>query len=293
MRMGKRTVFISDTHIGNKNFEPRKYMFYDFLGRGIDEDVDDLYSLGDGFELLQSNWDAIKQDKRLVNRLNETGEKTRFHIIVGNHDIGLSGIEDFGTVFPHLMLHAPEKKRIILRERVGKETTPKRAVQTLTSGKLIHPYGKDVYISHGWVYDHYFSKDTRRFDDLIRVAGYVDGQKFLDLLDSARGILGVDPEMRGNRRELLLGARDVAEYKVCGKGVGKRKPHLDYVILGHTHWQTKKKLYDEVKEKRKPLKTFYVNTGCWLETDRYRGSDFTVLHEDGTIKNYKWEKMTA
>jgi UDP-2,3-diacylglucosamine pyrophosphatase LpxH len=299
MRLGKRTVFISDTHIGSPNFtREREYIFYDFLNRGIDEDVDAMYCVGDGFDLILSNWKDIKSNKRMNRRLNEAGEKTDFHVIVGNHDIGLDQIGDFGNVFPHLKLHGATEKSIVLREKVGKETDPKTAVETLSSGSLITPYGREIIVAHGYEFDHYFSKDPHRYDTVIRMAGNLKGvlgrnadTSLLSFWESIRDGLGKDPDLRGNRKELLLAARDAAMYRPEDGAVVRRKKRLHAVIFGHTHWQTKKRLHDEILRKKKRIRTWYVNTGCWVDRGNYKGSDFTVLYEDGLIKNYKWERL--
>jgi len=299
LRRGKRTVFFSDPHIGSPNFtQAREYIFYDFLNRGIDEDVDAMYCVGDGFELILNNWEEIKSNKRMVRRLNEAGEKTDFHVLVGNHDIGLDQIGDFGKVFPHLILHGATEKSILLREKVGKETTPKTAVETLSSGLHIMPYGKDIIVAHGYEFDHYFSGDPHRYDTVIKMAGNLKNalgkntdSALLEFWETLRSGLGADPDLRGNRRELLLAARDAAIYRPEDGDVVRRRKRLHAVIFGHTHWQTKKRLHDEILSKKKRIKTWYVNTGCWVESGNYKGSDFTVLYEDGLIKNYKWERL--
>jgi UDP-2,3-diacylglucosamine pyrophosphatase LpxH len=293
-------VFFSDTHIGSPNFtREREYMLYDFLRNGLDEDVDALYLVGDGFELILNNWDYIKSNKRMVNRLNEAGEMTDFHVLVGNHDIGLH-VEDFGRVFPHLDLHDATEKEIVLRERVGKETTPKIAVKTLSSGSHIRPYGHDIIVAHGYEFDHYFSGDPKRYDTVIKMAGNLKtllgnnaDNKLLSFWESIRSGLGEDPELRGNKKELLLAARDAALYRPVEGEVVKRESPLHAVIFGHTHRQAKKKLHDEVLESRKMIKTWYVNTGCWVDAGRYKGSDFTALYENGQIRNYKWEDLRS
>ncbi len=300
MRRGKRNVFFSDTHIGSPNFtQEREYMFYDFLNHGLDEDVDAAYALGDGFDLILEEWRSIISNRRLVNRLNEAGEKVgEFHVLVGNHDIGLDQMGDWGVVFPHLTLHGATEKSIVLRERVGNEFSPKAAVNTLSSGTHIRPYGKDIIIAHGYEFDHYFSGDPKRYDTVIRMAGNLKrvigknaDSRLLNFWETLRDGLGADPEMIGNKKELLLAARDAALYRPVEGAVVRRQTPLHAVIFGHTHEQAKQKLRDEVRENRNMIKTWYVNTGCWIDNGRYKGSDFSVLYKNGQIRNYQWENL--
>ncbi|MBN2330371.1 MAG: metallophosphoesterase [Candidatus Aenigmarchaeota archaeon] len=301
MRRGKRMVFFSDTHIGSPNFtREREDLFYDFLEQGIDDDVDAMYLVGDGFDLILKEWRDIVSDKKLVGRLNEAGEKTDFHVLVGNHDIGLDHIVDFGRVFPHLELQGATEKTIVLREKVGNEFSPKAAIETLSSGRHIRPYGKDIIVAHGYEFDHYFSGDPKRYDTVIRMAGnlrnivgnHVD-TRLLQFWEAIRDGLGADPDMQGNKKELLLAARDAALYRPEEGEVVRRPSPLHAVIFGHTHHQAKQKLHDEVREERNMIRTWYVNTGCWIDNGRYRGSDFTVLYKNGQIRNYKWENLRA
>lgn len=299
MRRGKRTVFFSDTHIGSPNFtRAREYMLYDFLEHGIDEDVDATYLVGDGFDLILRKWKDIVSHRRLVRRLNEAGEKTDFHVLVGNHDIGLGYGEDFGRVFPHLKLHGATEKSIVMREKAGNEFSPKSAIETLSSGSHIRPYGKDIIVAHGYEFDHYFSDNPQRYDTVIRMAGNLKSylgkntdSALLNFWVSIRDGLGKDPEQRGNRKELLLAARDAALYRPQGGEVVRRASPLHAVIFGHTHHQAKQKLHDEVLEEQKKIKTWYVNTGHWTDAGRDKGSDFTVLYRNGQIRNYKWENL--
>lgn len=299
MRRGKRTVFFSDTHIGSPNFTTEKEdNLYNFLDHGIDEGVDDLYLVGDGFDLILSEWKDIVSNKRLVWSLNEAGEKTNFHVLVGNHDIGLDHIDDFEGVFPHLKLHGATEKSIVLRGKVGNEFSPKEAIETLSSGSHIRPYGKDIVVAHGYEFDHYFSDDPHRYDTVIRMAGNLKNvlgknadTALLNFWETIRDGLGKDPYLRGNRKELLLAARDAALYRPQEGVVVRRPSPLHAVIFGHTHHQDKRKLYDEVLEEQKKIKTWYVNTGCWIDNGRCKGSDFTVLYRNDQIRNYNWEKL--
>jgi len=307
--MGK-TVFISDTHFLARHFSrDRSRLFRDFLNRYVDGEVDALYVLGDAFDPLLGDWSRLRGERKLVRALNETGEKLNkggmkgFIMLPGNHDIDLSRPEyRFGAFFPHLELHAPELRYVVLRESVGKATTPKVAVRTLASAEEPVIYGYPVNMAHGYEDDPYFSGNPRRYNFLIRLGRDLEGvigaghsvAGFWDELNGRFGDLagklgGYQLRPGGKDEALLLAARDIAMYRAGPGGVARREKPLGLVLKGHSHRQKIELLYDEVLRREGPLGSVYANTGTWTRTGRYAGSDFTVLHNDGLVENYKWD----
>jgi len=301
----RRTVFTSDTHFLARIFtRDREKLFEDFLRRYIDSDVDALYILGDAFDPLMGDWGRLRKERRLVRALNETGEKLnkRFELLPGNHDIAISNPEyRFGQTFPYLTLHPPRIQHVIVRERVGDVTTPKRSIRTLGSGTEANIYGFDARMAHGYEADPYFSPDPQRLDFLIRLGGVLDQimgpvvggdvsgawDRLYERMGNVTRQLGTF-RVRGTSEKLLLAARDMAEYATEGENVVKMPSPYHFVFLGHTHTPEMQELYDDVLQRQNPLGSVYVNTGTWTRTSRRKGSDFAVLHEDGCAELCKW-----
>ena len=300
-----KNVFISDMHVGDPDFTPeREASLRRFLGEYVDDTVDALYIVGDGFELLQSTWGHIMEHDGLVHDLNEAGEKTRVYVMPGNHDIDIAEVPGFSSAFPRFRVIRPQMKSIVIREKVGEETTPKVAKRTLSSGRLIHPYGLDVHVGHGYEFDHYFSGNPHRYDAAIRAASIIEkvfGNEADDkLLEFFEGIFAHDENrgetaeylLKGSSKELHLAARDIAEYEVKGRGIAKRKEPLDAVVFGHTHRPLLWTVYDEVLEEEGRIPAVYANTGCWVENRNGGGSDFVSIHDNGYVESLSWDEFS-
>jgi hypothetical protein len=97
--MKYRSVFISDTHIGSRNSNIDKLLY--FLK---DLDCDNLFIVGDfidGWE-LKNKWRWKNQYNLLIQKLLRKSRKgTKIYLIIGNHDDFLFAFEnlEFGNIF--------------------------------------------------------------------------------------------------------------------------------------------------------------------------------------------------
>ena len=248
-------------------------------------------------ERQQAKWDDVKGRKELVQAINDAGNRTSFEWIVGNHDYTLHTVPDFYTVFPNVKLYPPRLESIILRKKVGQQTSPKTVIKGMTSGGPLEIFGLNVFMRHGSEYSHYFARNPRKHERIIKAAGVLEkilGGNADDDLQHAyewiRNFIGLDSDMSELGKQLQLAARDLAMYEIDGGRIVKRqkKDYPNLVIFGHSHQQKMIELCDDVLEETDPIGTIYVDTGCWVKTRYCDGADFTVLYKNGRCANYKW-----
>lgn len=254
-----RRVFVSDLHLGDRSAAEDFHQtleFSTFLGHYVKNKIDELFIVGDLFELWQTTFQsAIVAHREPIAALRKMAQSgTRVIYIVGNHDYWFSYFKD---PYP-----------ILFDSIVESHSTKERP---------------SVWVEHGHVYDMYNRTGAWTGKIATALAGVLERTVDPDIDDNAltvlrevqenfrkiiRFITPADPSYPGNMSEY----EKAAESKLL-------KENYDVVVFGHTH---KAKIKEFGKRK------IYANTGTWV-----RDIATFVEVSDTEVFLYTWKEGRA
>lgn len=254
-----RRIFISDLHLCDRTAAEdfhHTLEFISFIGHHVMGKVDELYIVGDFFELWQATLQTIlvahREPVGALTKIVDKGTKVTY--IFGNHDYWFSY---FKNPYPILF------ENIV--ENISLDGKP------------------SVWVEHGHVYDQYNRTGAWIGKIATALAGILERVLDPDIDDKAsaalkevqenfRGVIGFIPpaseDYPGDKSEYYNAAKD----KLI-------KENYDIVIFGHTH----EPRIEEIGEGK-----IYANTGSWVTPE----PTFVEVN-DTDICLYKWEKGRA
>jgi len=229
-----KRVFISDLHLcdGSKaeDFD-HEFNFLGFVTHYILKGVDELYLVGDIFELWQTTLEAaLVVHKQPIVALKKIARRIKTTYIFGNHNYWFSY---FKNPYPILFDNVVESCSI--------EGKPK------------------IWVEHGHAYDEHNRTGAWSGKIATVLAGILERVSYPDIDEKALAAL---EEFKKNFKKIISFIPpadnnypgDKSEYENAAK-VKLTKENYDIVIFGHTHELTIRKI-DKDK--------FYVNTGSWV-----------------------------
>jgi len=254
-----RRIFISDLHLCDRTAAEdfhHTLEFISFIGHYVLGNVDELYIVGDFFELWQAPLQTILVAHREpISALTKIADKgTKVTYIFGNHDYWFSY---FKNPYPILFKSIVESYSV--------------------KGKL------SIWVEHGHAYDMHNRTGAWTGKMITAIGGILErivdpdiDQKALEALKEVQEnfkkiisfIPPADPNYPGDKSEY----DEAAKEKLI-------KENYDIVIFGHTH---------EPKIERIEEGKIYANTGSWV-TDEPTFVEVT----DTEVCLYKWIKGRA
>lgn len=233
-----RLVVISDLHLGNP-FSNAKKKVIPFLKWAAKERFDVCIN-GDGLEIAQASFSKVAYEVpeffRVLGEFKRAGREVYY--VTGNHDIALEHfLEDWGVMKVSPFLN-------------------------VTSGSI------RVRIEHGHIYDPFFVKYPRLYENLTHFGGlllkvnpslyriWISFERLTSRMRAKKsGILGEKPEFREAALELS-------------------RRGFDAIVLGHTHHPGENTL---------ETGSLYLNPGSWMLAPHF------VRIEAGTVKLEAWD----
>jgi UDP-2,3-diacylglucosamine pyrophosphatase LpxH len=253
-------VYISDTHFGSNIAVPSRPAIQGFLKYLIhnSDGVDGVELLGDIVDVAAVGMDlALEREKETLLLLGELSgrlferkpRQPRVAYRRGNHDIDANADRFREACGGRIRIHEPAMQRVILRKRVGSRynATPKHQYHVLYTG--FEDRKTMTLCDHGYIYDHYFFENPRKWNWMIRWGENMDNmlkgvnggrpgdvqKQFEDgfarmftnrLAQKAAAERTAPVFLSEYEREhhsmpmhwLELAARDAAEYMVCPSG---------------------------------------------------------------------------
>lgn len=225
--MAHRDIFISDLHLGNgKGQEDSDSKALDRFAEEVLEPRDDLWVVGDLFELLQCHADDILTAH--MDWLRKVCQKVNVNILCGNHD----SIELLRDTF---------LSKFLILHRVA-------FISPLETHFVIHRGDRYILILHGHQYDAQISKHPMLARFVAKLGGY--GENVWPNIDTllTKFEAWLEETGRHSRNEhyypyLSALSRSIEPSHLC-----------DAVIFGHTH-KGEAKTYEGVN---------IINIGSWV-----------------------------
>lgn len=245
-KTNRKTIVISDLHLDRWTQE-RRAAFHQFLDHVI-PNCGELIVLGDSLDFPALPGKAVWPDHRdLIDRIFSVSKKgVDLTCVIGNHDIGLRGIEIADRKF--------------------------RLTYIDSKAPLLRAFGDtSVYLEHGHDYDPLFK------DHIYDALGFLDRLVGTELEIMAVDFMrDVDRIFKRRKQSLIRSPHDepgVPEslLKLWENAAEQilKKHHYNIVIFGHTHAP----LILPMLSKNQ----YYVNTGDWLTHSTYVEIDASRL----------------
>lgn len=258
-KLQKKVIIISDLHI-DRWTEERRILFRSFLDY-VEENASEFYVLGDIFDFPapagKSIWPAHREFILRLRDMARRGVPTTY--IIGNHDIGLRGIEIAEKGFTVAYVDSRH---------------PLLGMFDCVS----------AHIEHGHDYDPLFR------DHIYDAAGFIERVIGVEVDEAAadfwRDVLRIfrrEPREHGrfsSDREPGVPPNLLKIWEKAAEQILKKR-HCNLVIFGHTHAPCITPMV--------PGREYYVNTGDWLTHATY----IEIHDERVALKDWALRKTLA